>query len=230
MRPMFRFGSQAKKFLPANSVRIFQDAISPTQEASLMHELFPILSRRRYQRAHWDSVIEGYREVERPFWKSPENEATIAKLRGQISDFVSSQAPGAAEPLGYTGEWLPVHVLDLSEEGFITPHVDSVKFSGGLVCGLSLLSSAVMVLSPEDPVLSRSSDAKVEMFLPRRSLYVLSGPARYEFAHSIERNRDNSNASSSHGGSEQTKESEISEFSKRERRVSLILRDAKVEA
>ncbi|CAN0326924.1 unnamed protein product, partial [Phaeothamnion confervicola] len=42
--------------------------------------------------------------------------------------------------------WLPCHAIDLAPEGFIKPHVDSVKFSGRVVAGLSLVSAAVMRL------------------------------------------------------------------------------------
>jgi hypothetical protein len=41
---------------------------------------------------------------------------------------------------------LQVHVLDLHPEGYILPHVDSIKFSGGVVAGLSLLSTSIMRL------------------------------------------------------------------------------------
>lgn len=110
------------------------------------------------------------------------------------------------------------------------PHVDSIKFSGGIVAGLSLLSTRLMRLSPDnnddnfrsaqlrttiscdrtpyyilgdtnheindqkekehyrfDPFGETDSiyEGSIEMKLNRRSLYILSGPLRYTFAHEI---------------------------------------------
>ena len=41
-------------------------------------------------------------------------------------------------------QWLPCHAIDLSVTGVLKAHVDSVKFSGEIVAGISLLSDAVM--------------------------------------------------------------------------------------
>jgi hypothetical protein len=155
-----------------------------------------------------------------------------------------------------TMELLPPHVIDLSPDGHIGPHVDSIKFSGGMISGLSLLSSRMMRLTPcsltdtiandqdmlrielpcldllegaqgYDPTLihfhqhqqqqngatedkltssssSTESDARtdvkvnseinssssrstvvVEMELPPRSLYVLTGSLRYLYTHAV---------------------------------------------
>jgi alkylated DNA repair dioxygenase AlkB len=108
---------------------------------------------------------------------------------------------------------------------FTDPHVDSVKFSGGIVSGLSLLSTRLMSLAPDHDcdnfknastredvdsprtpyyclrnlpptaeTLYKHDDFKdtdecfegsIELLLPRRSLYILSGPLRYTFTHRI---------------------------------------------
>ena len=47
--------------------------------------------------------------------------------------------------------WLPVHAIHLKEKGILSPHVDSVKFSGGIVAGISLLSTSIMRLKPASP-------------------------------------------------------------------------------
>ena len=44
--------------------------------------------------------------------------------------------------------WLPCHAIDLSKDGRLDAHVDSVKFSGGIVAGISLLSDSIMRLRP----------------------------------------------------------------------------------
>ena len=72
-----------------------------------------------------------------------------------------------------------MHVLDLLPEGSIGRHVDHVEYSGQYILGLSLASHAVMRL------LHQSSDSACELLLPRRSLYLLHGPARYEWAHEV---------------------------------------------
>lgn len=73
-----------------------------------------------------------------------------------------------------------VHVLDLAKDGHIKPHIDSVKFCGDIIGGLSLLSSSVMRLVHED-----NKDLIVDVLLNRFSLYVMSGVARQKFTHEI---------------------------------------------
>lgn len=100
------------------------------------------------------------------------------------------------------------------------PHVDSVKASGGVVAGLSLLSTRVLQLSlpePGDSPRSMSSSNNFpeqlidsidsvnatsygcrddqspstvlrpvyEFLLHPRSVYVLQGPARFQYAHAV---------------------------------------------
>ena len=66
------------------------------------------------------------------------------------------------------------HILDLAETGYIKPHVDNVKASGELLSGLSLLSPALMDLIHEE------SKEVVTIFLPPRSLYLMTREGRYE--------------------------------------------------
>lgn len=47
--------------------------------------------------------------------------------------------------------YIHTQVIDLAQDGFIKPHVDNIKFSGGFVCGLSLLSPAIMRLKGKVP-------------------------------------------------------------------------------
>lgn len=124
----------------------------------------------------------------------------------------------------------------------IKPHVDSIKFSGGIVAGVSLLSHAVMKLqhdhedchypTQQEQDVETAHQAEVELFLPRRSLYILSGPARYQFAHSIE---ENSSIRHYRGGGEDGEPSSLAHLDadhgadtqQRDRRISLIFRDQK---
>ena len=74
---------------------------------------------------------------------------------------------------------MPIHLLDLDAAGEIGRHVDHVEYSGAYIVDLSLLSDAVMLLHHEH------SESTIEMLLPRRSAYVLTAEARYNWAHSI---------------------------------------------
>lgn len=42
--------------------------------------------------------------------------------------------------------WLPCHVIELAKTGELNAHVDSVRFSGDMVAGLSLQSASIMRL------------------------------------------------------------------------------------
>ncbi|XP_015180478.1 PREDICTED: alpha-ketoglutarate-dependent dioxygenase alkB homolog 7, mitochondrial isoform X2 [Polistes dominula] len=74
-----------------------------------------------------------------------------------------------------------VHVLDLTADGWIKPHVDSIRFCGDVIAGLSLLSDSVMRLTMVD----HEQECREDFLLPRRSLYVMSGVARQKYNHEI---------------------------------------------
>ncbi|KAK3733951.1 hypothetical protein QZH41_010768, partial [Actinostola sp. cb2023] len=61
-----------------------------------------------------------------------------------------------------------VHVLDLAKNGYIKPHIDSVKFCGSTIAGVSLLSSSVMRMVHE-----QHNSVVVDALLPRWSMYVI---------------------------------------------------------
>ena len=185
--------SNSSDALSGGCVKVARDVISAAEEARLVAEVDKSLQRQRYRGDHWDGVICAYREVEKHHWDDQENLEIVSAARRAIDPNVTS--------------WLPVHVIDLAEQGEITAHIDSVKFSGGIVAGISLLSSAVMTLEHE----TRSDDI-AHIHLPPRSLYVLSGAARYEFTHRVGSERFRDEAPVVRG-----------------RRVSLIFRDAKME-
>ncbi|CAH2272881.1 alpha-ketoglutarate-dependent dioxygenase alkB homolog 7, mitochondrial [Pelobates cultripes] len=145
--------------------------ISPAEEAALCRELEPILRRKRYESGHWDQAIHGFRETERLQW-SLENMAVIQRVRDKAFP------PGEAQ-------LSLVHVLDLQKEGYIKPHVDSIKFCGSTIAGICLLSSSIMRL-----VSVENADERADLLLPRRCLYMLSGAVRYNFTHEILRDEE----------------------------------------
>ncbi|OQR71688.1 transcription factor collier-like [Tropilaelaps mercedesae] len=146
--------------------RIEENFISKDEEGRLIEEIEPHLKRLRYERDHWDGAIVGYREVERKQW-SQENQQVMNRVRERCFAFDALHLP-------------MVHCLDIAKEGEIKPHVDAVRFCGSIITGLSLMSTAVMRLALE------SDDSRwVKILLPQRSVYVMSGPSRYNFTHAI---------------------------------------------
>ncbi|XP_056144209.1 alpha-ketoglutarate-dependent dioxygenase alkB homolog 7, mitochondrial isoform X2 [Lampris incognitus] len=111
-------------------------------------------------------AIHGYRETERVRW-------------GDVCEGVLSRVRSVAFPEG-SPLLGPVHVLDLDKAGYIKPHIDSVKFCGSTIAGISLLSDSVMRLVKEG-----TTNEWLDLLLPRRSLYILRDQARYDFTHEI---------------------------------------------
>ncbi|XP_066473144.1 alpha-ketoglutarate-dependent dioxygenase alkB homolog 7, mitochondrial isoform X2 [Tiliqua scincoides] len=111
-------------------------------------------------------AIHKYRETEKSHW-SKESHEILQRVRDMAFP------PGVPQ-------LTQVHVLDLDKAGYIKPHIDSVKFCGCTIAGLSLLSSSVMRLAGE-----HNPQDWLNLLLERRSLYILRGPARYEFTHEI---------------------------------------------
>ncbi|KAK2916420.1 hypothetical protein QQF64_024930 [Cirrhinus molitorella] len=147
-------------------VEVRQNFISEEEENALFKEVETGLRKKRYEFDHWDDAIHGYRETERLQW-------------GVTCDSILMRVRAVAFPEG-SPLLGPVHVLDLDKEGYIKPHIDSVKFCGSTIAGLNLLSDSVMRLVPEN----KSTDW-VDLLLRRRSLYILRDDARFKFTHEI---------------------------------------------
>ncbi|XP_004632847.1 alpha-ketoglutarate-dependent dioxygenase alkB homolog 7, mitochondrial isoform X2 [Octodon degus] len=145
--------------------------LSKDEEATMSREVEPELRRRRYQYDHWDAAIHGFRETEKSRW----SEASQAILQR-----VQEAAFGPGQTL-----LSPIHVLDLEPQGYIKPHVDSVKFCGATIAGLSLLSPSVMRL-----VHTQEPGQWLELLLEPGSLYILRDSARYDFSHEILRDEE----------------------------------------
>ncbi|XP_013876347.1 alpha-ketoglutarate-dependent dioxygenase alkB homolog 7, mitochondrial [Austrofundulus limnaeus] len=149
-----------------SQVEVRTSFITEEEEAAFLHELEPGLKKKRYEFDHWDDAIHGYRETERLRW-GPTCEEILNRVRS-VAFLDSSPLLG------------PVHVLDLDKTGYIKPHIDSVKFCGSTIAGLSLLSDSVMHLVKED-----APHEWVDLLLSRRSLYIMRDQARYNFTHEI---------------------------------------------
>jgi len=149
---------------------------------------------KRWEKGHFDGVIFNYKEVELlPTEDSSDNLLleTTSKVHALLRSYLNDVGR----------EFLPPHCIVLrgmssTEGGHIAPHVDSVKFSGDVVCGISLGAPRTMRLRPADPetggVLRVEGEGEVDneggyidMTLDVGSLYVLGGEGRYNWTHEI---------------------------------------------
>ncbi|XP_063704368.1 alpha-ketoglutarate-dependent dioxygenase alkB homolog 7, mitochondrial [Culicoides brevitarsis] len=173
----------AEKELFLQDMIIQPDFITPHEEDEIMKEIDPYLKRLKYEFDHWDDAIQGFRETERQKWY-PDNK----KILNRVLETAFPQE-----------SVLPhVHVLDLAEDGHIKPHVDSVRYCGTTISGISLLSDAVMRLVRIDekeykdnaeyrnqPSPLGEKGFYVDVLLKRRSLYIMSYTSRYNFTHEV---------------------------------------------
>lgn len=153
----------------SRDMKIHQDFITSDEEKNLLDEVEKKFKRTKYQFDHWDDAIHGYRETEKPVWNDVNN-AVLSRLK--------AIAFPSTTPTSNVMQH--VHVLDLAENGHIKPHLDSVKFCGTTIAGISLLSSSVMRL-----VHLEDQEIFCSALLNRRSLYIMRDIARYEFNHEI---------------------------------------------
>lgn len=173
---------------------LIEDFISEEEEEHLFAETKKTMKRMRYQYDHWDDAIHGYREMEKTDWW-PENEKIFERVRQKA--FVANILPH-------------VHILDLAADGIIKPHVDSSRYCGTTIAGLSLLTDCIMRLkrvdenqykqSKEGEKNNRNANQSkqelnsqeksqfnyfVDILLKRRSLYIMKDSARYKFSHEV---------------------------------------------
>ncbi|XP_015784539.1 alpha-ketoglutarate-dependent dioxygenase alkB homolog 7, mitochondrial [Tetranychus urticae] len=160
------FNKLETRQLIGNSFLVQEDFITPEEEERLIKEIDPLLKRYKYDDTHIDHAIKQYKEIERSKWTSP-NQVIIDRIRTAVFS---------------SGEKIldPVHVLDLSPNGFIKPHLDSVRFCGPTIGGVSLLSDCVMRFIHE-----KDQSLVMDVWLKRRSLYIMKDTARYLFKHEI---------------------------------------------
>lgn len=171
---------------------IFPDAITVEEEKSLVDELTKAreLAKKPYLNDHFDSVIVGFRETERSVKRwTKQNQDILIGLQKRLENVVDKNEIYL---------WRPLHVIDLNANGYILPHIDSTKHAGDIICGLSLLSTRIMgLVIPQDEFLEENQTKKkydnnikpnqvvMEGLLPPRSIYAITGMARYDLAHEI---------------------------------------------
>lgn len=207
-------------------VNVWNDFITTEEEDKLVQFLDPTLQKKEYSKSHFDSVICNYKEHLLSHTIINQNEF-LSNIFQRVKDKICAE--------GIELEF--VHVLDIAEDGFIAPHVDT-DFTGGIVAGLTLLSDAVITFQPHNPDLQESlleekknsnNDAiknntklalnetivfpdlpRVELLVPKRSLYIITKEARYDWTHAIELQQNHKFKN---------------ELIERKRRISLMFRD-----
>ncbi|GAA48787.1 alkylated DNA repair protein alkB homolog 7 [Clonorchis sinensis] len=158
-----------------------------------------------------DQAITDFRETERKTWRTI-NRPVIERLQNLTA---ATEFPKPATDLPIDQVVLPyIHVLDLAESGEIKAHIDSVRFCGGSVVVLSLLSDSVLRLAvaPSKEVVALPADqpglaelslpnpgSYVDLRIPRRSVYVMRGASRYLLTHAILSNTDVARLFAEHG-------------------------------
>ena len=258
--PRYVDSAAAPASFPLSSALVYPEAVSEREADAVVQDIQLRMKRRRYEKGHWDAVITHHKEIEMPLPSevsigggggggthplSDVSVAAINRIRHQLGE--KHFGPGGPGQEGRTKDrlpiqWIPCHGIDLKKEGQLTAHVDSVRYSGLIVAGLSLLSSSIMRLRPAaeynnntddgtagkqhlyGPKASEApDDGHVDLYLPPRSLYVLSGVSRYEYTHELLPDGSAFEMLSSAGGAADT----IAVPVPRDRRISVIFRDAK---
>lgn len=178
---------------------VIENFVTESEEVALCGEVQKAMRRMRYQYDHWDDAIHGYREMEKSDWL-PDNQQVLQRMR--TTAFEANVLPH-------------VHCLDLAADGIIKPHVDSSRYCGSTIAGLSLLTDCIMRLKRVDESkykqnrfgdeeqsdeISRRSNHEpdesadsisnefnyfADVLLKRRSLYIMKESARYNFSHEV---------------------------------------------
>ncbi|CAG8721552.1 12436_t:CDS:2, partial [Ambispora leptoticha] len=97
----------------------------------------------------------------------------LRELRELLKNKVYNLAPDVKK-------WNPIHILELAEWGGIRPHVDNIEYSGKVIMGVSLISSAVMIFRHVD-----DPSCAFSVLLEPGSLYIQRGSVRSKFTHEI---------------------------------------------
>lgn len=197
---------------------LLENVISHAEEEELVRYVSSLLRRKRYEGNHWDSVIVQYKELElHEARKMPERvEDVLRRVEALIKQSYRSEI----------GQLQPPHVIDLDALGRIGPHIDSIKHSGGVLCGLSLMSSRIMELAQDaEPQAAGTSPAILRYHLPPRSLYFLEGPLRYDYTHSVLGKDDFDSKDPLFSAIAMAKDNESEYKAAVQRRLSIVFRD-----
>ncbi|KAI9292299.1 hypothetical protein K502DRAFT_352146 [Neoconidiobolus thromboides FSU 785] len=144
-------------------IEIIPNFINEKEEEKLILFSNKKMKRKQYELNHIDNKILNYREVQVSSIEDEEILNIIDKVHGMFKDKI----------------WLPLHILDLNNNGKILPHIDNHELSGSIIIGLSLLSDTKIKFQHQD------GDHEFELLANRRSLYIQKDSIRYNYLHSI---------------------------------------------
>ncbi|PLW19820.1 hypothetical protein PCANC_12615 [Puccinia coronata f. sp. avenae] len=136
-----------------------------------------------FQAGHFDEVISGYREMQVAQFLPPPSSSSLHSSSLQA---ILTRLQALLPPSTTTTNNRPplLHLLHLSSQGKIEPHVDNLHASGNTIVGLSLGSTRVMRLGlPSSPIHSH-----IKVLLLPGSVYVQRDSVRYNLQHSIPSN------------------------------------------
>ncbi|ORY30991.1 hypothetical protein BCR39DRAFT_100177 [Naematelia encephala] len=107
----------------------------------------------------------------------------LERLLTTLNDLVASRVPLEVfeQPLARQA------ILNLYPPGNgISPHIDLPHRYADGILGVSLCGGCVIDFSKEREQASKRGDEAYSVYLPPRSVYVLTGEARWQWAHGIE--------------------------------------------
>ncbi|KAH8858849.1 Alpha-ketoglutarate-dependent dioxygenase alkB like, mitochondrial [Schistosoma japonicum] len=181
----------------ANEFYLKQDFVTETEESCMIDEVDSALRKHKYQTKHWDYVKRGN-------WHSATNQLVIDRLKMITAENSGITTMVKAEVVAENINQLVlplIHILDLAENGEIMPHVDSVKFCGESIAVLSLLADSILrlAIAPQSEVVGIPEGQRdylhalnlpaigswIDIFIPRRSVYIIRGALRYLLTHAI---------------------------------------------
>lgn len=125
---------------------IIDNFITVEEEKQIIQFLIPHLKKRRYMSSHWDDVIYRYKEIEFPPLST--NHENVIRIVKRVEDTINMHfGPNhISKSNGKEMSFLNPQVIDIASDGHIGPHIDSLKFSGSIICSLNLFSSRVLRL------------------------------------------------------------------------------------
>lgn len=164
-----RMASQSTLEAIQNDLVLVPDIISIEEETSLLGEIEPLFKRMRYESSHIDHVIKQYREITASN-KQDKLPVLTRIVRDRIYPLLHDRAKN----------FLPLHILDLAQDGAIGPHLDHLDYSGNIIGALSLLSDRIIRFHHV-----KNTQDEFEMLVPRRSFYLQTDTLRYSYTHEV---------------------------------------------
>ncbi|GAA5970397.1 hypothetical protein JCM11641_001694 [Rhodosporidiobolus odoratus] len=144
-----------------------------------------------WEEGHFDGVIKQYREmlVGDGAWGEAGEEGELARVLKKVYSLLP--APSSSSPTSTPTNppsHLIMHLLHLSSNGAIYPHVDNVEAFGRSIVGVSLGSERVMrfkqVSEPQEGT-SKAGPSDFEVLVEPGSAYVQAEPLRTHYTHEV---------------------------------------------